>query len=105
MIADVLRVLEQLPDPKLLRPMLLGLIVSALVLAILLALTFWLLSGISLEGGGWLAEALDSIGALEIAGTVGAGWLALLLFPAVALAIQGIFLDGVAEAVESRHYP
>ncbi|HKK29413.1 MAG TPA: EI24 domain-containing protein, partial [Alphaproteobacteria bacterium] len=51
------------------------------------------------------AEALDSIGALEIAGTVGAGWLALLLFPAVALAIQGIFLDGVAEAVESRHYP
>ena len=106
MIADITRVLSQLSDPKLLRPVLLGLVASALVLAVLVVGSIWVIGGIVPEGGdGWLARQLESVGFYEIAGTVLVAFLALLLFPAVALTIQGLFLDSVTDAVEAKYYP
>ncbi len=106
MIADIVRVVAQLSDPKLLRPVLLSLIASALVLAGLVALSAWLLTGVVPEGGtSWLARQLEAVGFYEIAGTLLIAVVALLLFPAVSLTIQGMFLDSVTDAVEDQYYP
>ena len=106
MIADIARVIAQLTDPKLLRPVLLGLIASALLLAALVVGSIWVIGSIVPTGGeGWLARQLESFGFYEIAGGVLVAMLAFLLFPAVALMIQGIFLDSVTDAVEAKHYP
>ena len=102
MIADIARVLGQLDDPKLLKPVLAGLVVSALVLAVLVAFSAWLLSGVSVGGDSWWEQALDW--AVQILGTFGAAILAFLMFPAFALIIQSFFLDSVTDAVEARHY-
>ncbi len=106
MIADIARVIAQLNDPKLLRPVLLGLIASALVLAALIAGSIWVIGDIVPEGGqGWLARQLEAIGFYEIAGGLMVTILAFLLFPAVSLTIQGLLLDSVTDAVEARYYP
>lgn len=106
MIADIARVIAQLTDPKLLRPVLLGLIASALVLAGLVALSVWLIGDISPQGAeSWFGRQLEYVGFYEIAGTLGVGLLALLMFPAVSLTIQGLFLDSVTDAVEEKYYP
>ena len=105
MITDVIRVIGQLPEKRLLTPVLLGLVLSALVIAGLVGGAAWLLSGISVDGDSWVEQALDAIGLLQIVGTLGVGLLALFLFPAFALTIQSFFLDGVADAVERKHYP
>jgi uncharacterized protein involved in cysteine biosynthesis len=104
MIADISRVIAQLSDPKLLRPVLLGLIASALVMAGLVAFFVWLLSDISVSSGGsWWEDILQW--AVQIFGTFGAAAMAFLLFPAFALTIQSLFLDSVTDAVEDKHYP
>ncbi|MGY9055946.1 MAG: EI24 domain-containing protein [Alphaproteobacteria bacterium] len=38
-------------------------------------------------------------------GTFAIAFLALLLFPAVALTVQAMFVDSVTDAVEAKHYP
>lgn len=88
----------QLPDPAFRRPLLFG---AALALAAGLALA-WAASlalGWLAGGEGWLAT---------LAATVG-GVLALLalwwLYLPLLLAIASLFLEGVAAAVERRHYP
>ena len=48
----------------------------------------------------WFLE--DVVDTLGIFATVGLTWL---LFPAIASSIVGLLLDGVARAVEARHYP
>lgn len=48
----------------------------------------------------WFLELL-----LEILGGVGVFVLAILLYPAAAMAIVGFFLEDVAESVERRYYP
>jgi len=64
-----------------------------------------LFGSIDTSGQGWIGRQLEALGLLEILGSFAIGWLALLLFPAVAITIQSLFLDSVAEAVEARHYP
>tara|TARA_R110002096_G_scaffold70671_1_gene169357 strand:- start:1228 stop:1944 length:717 start_codon:yes stop_codon:yes gene_type:complete len=105
MLKDVVKVIGQLSDKRLQRPVLLGLLVSALALALLVAGSFWLLSDMLPTIEGWVGRQLDAVGLLEILGSVAVGWLALLLFPAFALAIQSIFVDSVADAVEAKYYP
>lgn len=106
MLTDILRVLDQLGDKRLLRPVLLGLVASAIGLAVLVIGAYWLLAGsIDTSGDGWLGRQLEALGLVEILGSFAVGWLALLLFPAIAITIQSLFLDSVAEAVEARHYP
>jgi CysZ protein len=104
MINDIARVLNQLPEPRLLRPVLWGLVLSAIVLAALVGGVFWVLNTFVPEGQSWLGRQLDAVGFYEIAGTVLVAWLALLLFPAVALTVQSVFLDSVTDAVEAKYY-
>jgi CysZ protein len=105
MVTDILRVIGQLDDKRLLRPVLLGLLLSALVLAAVVAGSYWLLADLLPTADGWIGRQLAAIGLLELIGSFAAGWLALLLFPAVALTVQSLFVDSVADAVEAKHYP
>lgn len=102
MVATMLRLLflalAQLPDPAFRRPLLLG---AALALAGGLGLA-WLASwGVGeLAGGtGWFATVAAA------AGGVLALFAVFWFFVPLLLAIASVFTDGVAEAVERRHYP
>ncbi len=105
MLTDIMRVLTQLDDKRLLRPVLLGLLASMVAMALLVAGASWLLAGsIDTSGQGWIGRQLEALGLLEILGSFAIGWLALLLFPAMAITIQSLFLDSVCKAVEARYY-
>lgn len=90
--------LGQLPDPAFRRPLLVG---AALALAGGIALAAgvgWGLGRIA-GGEGWLAATATAAGGLL--GLLAVWW----LFVPLLLAIASLFLDGVAAAVERRHYP
>jgi CysZ protein len=89
----------QLDDPRLQRILLWSV---GLALAILLGLGFALWFGIvqfHLFSWGWLEKVFEVGSGLIIAILL---WL---LFPAAVSATIGLFLEGVAGAVETRHYP
>ncbi|WP_270938686.1 EI24 domain-containing protein [Falsiroseomonas oryzae] len=88
----------QIGDPAFLRPLLLG---AALALAGglgLSALASWAVAWLA-GGEGWIATAAATAGGLLALVLV--WW----LFVPLLLAIASLFLDGVAAAVERRHYP
>ena len=79
-------------------------LVLAMAIALALLLALWLGATALLEearfaGIGWL----DAV--IIVLGSLGALVVAWLLFPAMALLVLGLFLDGVVAAVERRHYP
>jgi CysZ protein len=81
-----------------------GAILWSLISALLLLLALWigatvLLHFLHFTGLSWLDSTIDIVGSLASL------WLAWLLFPAMTAATMGFFLDGVARAVETRHYP
>lgn len=88
----------QLFDPAFRRPLLLG---AGLALAAGVALAWlasWAVAGIA-GGEGWLATIAAAAGGLLA--LIALWW----LFLPLLLAIASLFLDGVAAAVERRHYP
>jgi CysZ protein len=98
MIAPLLLALRQLGDRAFLGPLLKGLGGAVLVFAGLVVAGAWgaeVLAG----GSGWLARIAAALGGLLALG------LAVWLFVPVMLAVAGLFLDPVAEAVERRFYP
>lgn len=96
---DLIRTLRQVSDRRFLRVLLLSLILAALLYVSLVAATAWTLTSFAFFETGWLDTILDVLGVLAFL------VIAALLFPAFATAIQGIFLDDVAKAVEARWYP
>ena len=98
MIEAWAKAFAQLGDARLRRPVLLGTAAGALLFAGLLALGGWLVA-LALAGGFWFERALAALGGLA------AVLVALVLFQPASLAIAGLLLDGVADAVEARHYP
>lgn len=99
MITAFLRAIGQLRDPRILR--ILG---CSVLLGIASFAAVWLgiayvLTHTSVTGIGWLEAAVDVLGGLA---TLVLTWL---LFPLVLSACVGLFLDGVAAAVEARHHP
>ena len=70
----------------------------ALLFALWLGATV-LLQAIHLTGLGWLDHVLGALGSLA------ALFLAWVLFPAMSAVVLSFFLNGVAAAVERRHYP
>lgn len=99
MLRDLLKTLRQLPDPRFLRVLGLSIVLAALLFAGLLAAVAWSLASFALFQWGWLETLVDLLGGLA------ALLIAILLFPGVAIAIQGLFLERIASAVESRYYP
>jgi CysZ protein len=90
--------LEQLPDPGVLRLVLASLALAAAALALagraaLLLVHHWLAAQGTL---GWIAGAAGGLAVLV---------LAVWLFLPLAIVIAGLFQEGVAHAVERRHYP
>jgi len=94
-----LKAIEQLGDPAIRRVLWIGLGASALLFALVWLAAGVLLSQVALSDIGWVDTLLDALGAVA---TLLLTWL---LFPAVVSTTVGLLLDGVADAVEKRHYP
>jgi uncharacterized protein involved in cysteine biosynthesis len=99
LLIALFKAFSQMSDPALRRVMWRGFGLAAGLFAILLALVWWGLSGLSLFGIAWLDWIVSGLGGL------GAVFLTWLLFPGAMLAAQGLLLDDAAEAVERKYYP
>lgn len=90
----------QLGDPPVLRVFALSLAVTLAIFAVAGVAVWW---GTQAVLEGWMHSGAGGIAtAFAIFVTLFALWL---LFRAVAVAVVGLFADGVVEAVEARHYP
>ncbi len=98
MIAALLLACRQVADPAFLGVLLKSALGAALAFAGLAALAAWGVGALA-GGTGWLAGLAAALGGLLALG------LAVWLFVPAMLAIAGLFLDGVAAAVERRCYP
>ncbi len=109
MIQAFAKAIHQIQQPDLRRVLIRALLGAAAIFALVCA-GGWLLvaqipaiqvQSVALPAfATWFLELL-----LEILGGVGVFVLAILLYPAAAMAIVGFFLEDVAESVERRHYP
>lgn len=90
--------LEQLPDPRMRRPLVLGLAAAAVLFLLLFGGGTWLVASAA-TGGGWLERVLEALGGIA------AFAVAVLLFGPATLVVAGMLLDDVAAAVEAKHYP
>jgi CysZ protein len=98
MLGAWLSALAQLPDPRMRRPLALGLAAAALLFLALFGGGTWLVASAA-TGGLWLERALEALGGIA------AFAVAVLLFGPATLVVAGMLLDDVAAAVEARHYP
>ena len=98
MIAALALAFRQLGDSNFLGVLLKSVAGAALAFAGLAALAAWGVGALA-GGSGWLASIAAALGGLLTLG------LAVWLFVPAMLAIAGLFLDGVAAAVERRFYP
>lgn len=99
MLRAFLKAIGQLGDPAIRRVLWLSLGLSALTFVLVWIVVGWLLTRTDLFETGWLNSVVEVLGGFA---TLAISWL---LFPAVVSTTTGFFLDGVAEAVERRHYP
>ena len=99
MVAAFFLALSDLFEPHQRRVLLVSLLGALALLAALWLGATWLLMLVHLTGLAWLDRGLGVLGSL------GAIFLAWILFPAMSALIVGFFLDGVARAVERIHYP
>jgi len=99
MLTALLKSLAQLNDPAI-RKVLGKTIALALVLFVVLFIAIgFLLGETQFFAIGWLETATQILGGLA---TLAISWL---LFPSIAVLILGFYLEDVAVAVETRHYP
>ncbi|PIE12138.1 MAG: hypothetical protein CSA72_00950 [Rhodobacterales bacterium] len=104
---SVSRALDQIGDPRFRSVMLRGIGITLAALIGLYALTFWGVGALIGDG-----ITLPWIGTLTWVDTV-ASWgslvlmlgLSVFLMVPIAQAVQSLFLEDIADAVESRHYP
>ena len=99
LLTAFIKAVKQLSDPAIRRVLWVSLGVSLLVFLLLWSGVGYLLTQTRLFQIGWLEAAVDVLGGFA---TLALSWL---LFPAIVSTTTGLFLDGVAEAVERRHYP
>lgn len=103
MISAFMKAFAQLGDPKILKYLFASVICAALAFAFLWtgaggALVYFTPEAVIEWVSGWT----DWLGWL---GVFGGGLLTWLMFPAVLSAFVSLFLEGIAAAVEARHYP
>jgi uncharacterized protein involved in cysteine biosynthesis len=99
MLAALFLALSDLFAPHQRRILLLSLLYALALLFVLWVGATVLLQLLHLTGFTWLNRIIG------VLGSAGALFLAWLLFPAMSAIVMGFFLDGVARAVERRHYP
>lgn len=99
MLAAFVKAIEQLGDPAIRRVLWISVGLSVLVFALVWTGVGYLLTQTTFFQIGWLDTAIDVLGGFA---TLAVSWL---LFPAVVSTTTGFFLEGVADAVERRHYP
>lgn len=98
MLEALFKAVGQIPDPTFRAVTLKTVLISAALAVGLVAGAEWMLSGLAVFDISWL----DWI--VRVLGGLGAVVLALLLFPAVAMLVVGMFLEEIADAVDARHY-
>lgn len=99
MIGALWKALAQLSDPRLARVLKLGVLGALAAYVLLVAIIWTVLANVSLFTNAWADWSSElAIGALALV-------LPILFFPALATTIMGPMLDGVADAVDARHYP
>jgi len=98
-ISSFAKAIAQLRDPALSGVLVRALLGAAGIFVLLCALGWVGLAQLRLTEIPYLDPAIDVLGGL------GVFVLAILLFPAAATAIVGLFLEDVAAAVERRHFP
>lgn len=99
MIGALWKALAQLSDPRLARVLKWGVLGALAAYVLLVAIIWTVLANVSLFTNAWADWSSDlAIGALALV-------LPILFFPALATTIMGPMLDGVADAVDARHYP
>jgi uncharacterized protein involved in cysteine biosynthesis len=99
MLAALFKAFAQLTDPALRRVVRLGVLGAVACYVVLVALVWFGLPQIRFFDQGW-ADTGAGV-ALALAALV----LPILFFPALVTTIMSAMLDGVADAVEARHYP
>lgn len=99
MLSALFKAFGQLGDPRLLRVMRWGILGALAAYAALVVAIWTLLAHVRLFETAWA----DWSGDLAVGGLVLV--LPLLFFPALVTAAMSPLLDGVADAVEARHYP
>jgi uncharacterized protein involved in cysteine biosynthesis len=99
LLAAFVKAIKQLGDPAVRRVLWVSVGLSVLVFALVWTGVAYLLTRTTFFQIGWLDTAIDVLGGFA---TLAVSWL---LFPAVVSTTTGFFLEGVADAVESRHYP
>lgn len=99
MFDAISKAIRQLDDPAIQRTLMISVGIALMVFVMLWGFVGFLLTETSIFTIGWLETGIDLLGGLATA------ILTWLLFPAVVSALIGVFLDGVARAVEARHYP
>lgn len=102
--------IRQLGDPRLSRVLLFGVLGALGIFAGLWMATWWALTAIdptSIWGLatiiGWFGDAFDWLVGIAFTGAL--LLVTFVMFPAVVTIVVGFFLDQVAGAVETRHYP
>lgn len=98
MFHSLILAFRQLTDPAFRQPVLLGAAGALAGLIAIGAAASWGLGELA-TGTGWFAGVAAAAGGVLV---VFAAWW---LFVPLLLAVSGLFLDGVAAAVERRHYP
>jgi uncharacterized protein involved in cysteine biosynthesis len=99
MVAAFFDSLSDLFEPHQRRVLLFSILGAVLLLVALWLGATWLLQLFHYTGFTWLDRGID------VLGSAGALFLAWIMFPAMSALVMGFFLDGVARAVEERHYP
>lgn len=108
MLTDLSKAIAQMRDPKLLKLLILSLLAAAILLGALVGGAVWLLQAQDVGANGFFGFSLLDNALAWLIDTAAVGVaivIALLLFPAAAISLQSMFLDGVADAVEAKHYP
>ena len=99
MIQALIKAIAQLNDKAIQKTLLLSISASLAVFVVLWLVIGFLLTSTTFFEWGWLDTIIDFMGGLA---TLVITWF---LFPGIVTAVIGLFLDGVAKAVEAKHYP
>jgi CysZ protein len=99
MLSALRRTFTDLFDPRLTWTLILAVVLSVLAYAAVWALAWWLIMQSPWTDAAGLDYTLRGLGGL------GVMVVSLLLFPSVFVVLQSLFLDGIADKIEARHYP